>query len=320
MKKLLLSLILVAGLAAVFTSCDNANGNGESSSHATFTLGETTYDVENAITIENIQYQTEDTFNAIVLSEGEMIGDDGGEGRGVVIIFKDNFVAGTHNISPNDDVYPKYLVTNLQVDDIVNFDEQELLQQQDVYLASTGSFTLQMDGNKFTITTDGIEVDKYGLDENNNPIVVETTTSSIDFEGKMSRYVLATVLEGTLSSGDETAPIVTAGRMSTQLPILGTQNLTSFISENGEMLAFVYSGDEVPTGEIGQPWLMLINEMNIDDPTLAHTGHLSVNIVEEDGETYYVVDITDACFTINDVTTHYNMHYKGTLPFFDFPF
>ena len=56
--------------------------------------------------------------------------------------------------------------------------------------------------------------------------------------------------------------------------------------------------------------------MNIESPDIAQTGTLNIELASENGEDYYIVDINDATF--NGVT--YTMHYKGTLPFFDFPF
>lgn len=307
MKKLFLSLMLVAALAAGFTSC--TKDNNESTTHTqTFTLGETSYSIDNAISILNIQYQGSQVYSTLILSQGQMIGETGGEGKGVVIIFEGDIAAGTYRLSDNEATYPKYFLAEVAVDDVVNFDVEDFGDDEDAYMAFRGSLIIEKDENgKYVITTDGVEVINYEA---------SILSSSVDYEGTPKQFVMATVLEGSLNDGNETAEIVTAGRMTTTLPLLGMQNLTSFISLNGNMLSFVYSGNTIPTGTQERPYLMLLNEMNIESPDIAQTGTLNIELVNEEGEDYYIVDITDATF--NGVT--YTMHYKGTLPFFDFPF
>ena len=311
--------MLVAAFAAGFTSCDNKGSNDdENTTHAqVFTLGQQSYHVDNAITIENIQYQGSDEFDAIVLSQGELIGESGGDGQGIVILFKNTngIPAGSFSLSSEDDYYPKYAFAHLTVDDIVNFDWDNLMTQSDAYLGFNGLLTIEFNDEKFVITTDGIEVNKYDVDENGNPVVVETTTSSVDCEKTMSRYILATVQEGMLTYDDGSAPIVTAGRMAYELPAIfgGKQNLTCFISEEGDMISFVYSGDVVPTGTNDHPILMFLEGMDIENPYILSTGVLDVEALENG---YYLVNIHDA--NINGKT--YTLHYQGTLPYFDFPF
>ena len=306
MKKLFLSLMLVAAVATAFVGCKkNAS---ESDTHSqSFTLGETTYSVDNSVTIENIQYNDKQIYNAIVLSTGQMIGDNSGEGQSIVIVFRGNFTAGTYNLSTNLESFPKYFFGELEVEDIVNFSIDDLMEQEGVYMANSGSFTLEMDGDFFTITTDGVEVEKI-----KDPAIVET--SSADYEGDMLRYVLARVEEGTLNE----ANIVTAGRTEYKLWFIDTQ-IVAFITEEGDMLGFTSSTpftDGVPTGEFTNDdyLIILVEDMNIKAPKPATSGNINIS---KDGETY-TIDITGVEF--NGVEDTYSMHYVGTMPYFDFPF
>lgn len=306
MKKLFLSLMLVAAVATAFVGCKkNAS---ESDTHSqSFTLGETTYSVDNSVTIENIQYNDRQIYNAIVLSTGQMIGDNSGEGQSIVIVFRGNFTAGTYNLSTDLESFPKYFFGELEVEDIVNFSIDDLMEQEGVYMANSGSFTLEMDGDFFTITTDGVEVEKI-----KDPAVFET--SSADYEGDMLRYVLARVEEGTLNE----ANIVTAGRTEYKLWFIDTQ-IVAFITEEGDMLGFTSSTpftDGVPTGEFTNDdyLIILVEDMNIKAPKPATSGNINIS---KDGETY-TIDITGVEF--NGIEDTYSMHYVGTMPYFDFPF
>ncbi|MBQ2499201.1 MAG: hypothetical protein II523_04215, partial [Bacteroidales bacterium] len=66
MKKVFFSLMLAAALAFGFTSCDKTTTTSDTHSQ-TFTLGETSYPVDNVVTIENIQSDGSDVYNAILL-------------------------------------------------------------------------------------------------------------------------------------------------------------------------------------------------------------------------------------------------------------
>ena len=298
--------MLVAAVATAFVGCKkNAS---ESDTHSqSFTLGETTYSVDNSVTIENIQYNDRQSYNAIVLSTGQMIGDNSGEGQSIVIVFRGNFTAGTYNLSTDLESFPKYFFGELEVEDIVNFSIDDLMEQDGVYMANSGSFTLEMDGDFFTITTDGVEVEKI-----KDPAVFET--SSADYEGDMLRYVLARVEEGTLNE----ANIVTAGRTEYKILFIETQ-IVSFITENADMIGFTSTtpfSNGIPTGEFTNddyPIIML-EEMNINAPRFAKSGNINIS---KDGETY-TIDITGVEF--NGVEDTYSMHYVGTMPYFDFPF
>ena len=298
MKKVFLALMLVAAVAAGFTSCKKDNNESETHSQ-TFTLGETTYDIDNVITIENIQYDGSQIYNAIVISQGQMIGNNSAEGRGVVIVFKGNINPGTYNLSSNENSYPKYTFTNLTIEDIVNFDINEL-NNDDAYSATNGSFTLEISDGTYTITTDGIEVKNV-----QDPTITET--SSVDYEGSVENYRLATVEEG---SNINDVNIVTAGATKVLIAMM-EQPVLCFITEEGNMLGYMYQGNSIPTGTIDNAYLVYVNGM---DTSSLHGNQGTISI-KKDGDIYTV--------NIEEVTIDgqaYTLHYIGTLPSFDLPF
>lgn len=310
MKKLFLSLMLVAAFAMSFVSCDKKTTESETHSQ-TFTLGEASYAIDNAITIENIQYHGSDAYSAIVLSQGKMIGNNGGEGKGVVIVFHGNITAGTHNLTFNP-VYPTanfpmYFVAELEVDDIVNFSIDNLLEQEDVYVGTSGSFTLEMDGAIYTLTTNSIEVKKIKDFE-------DIETSSIDYEGGVDRYVLATVEEGDINGTD----IVTAGTTKYKIFMIDV-NIVAFIAENGDMIGFTSTAsfaNGIPTGTFSYDTypIIYVEQMNINAPKGATSGNITI---AREGD-IYTIDMTDMQF--NGVEGIFTSHYVGTMPYFDFPF
>jgi len=302
MKKLFLSLMLVAGLAAGFSSCQKLD---DSDTHSqTFTLESDTYDIQSAITIENIHYEdSDDIFNAMILSNGEFTGN-AGNGKGVIIVFKDEISEGIYDLSNDLTTFPKYMYADVNVDDIISFDLADLQNDNDVYIAYTGSLTIERVGDEYTVTTDNVEVENAV-----NPDIFYS--SSVDFEGTPISYVLADVDEGYVSDGTEDETIVTAGSMKYQLLIV-EQNFVCFFTEEGNMICFTYQGNSIPTGDLNDSSIILVDGMNIGNPQIASGGSITVEL---DGDTY-TVDITDA--TINEKT--YTLHYIGTLPFFDFPF
>ena len=302
MKKVFFSLMLFAALAFGFTSCDKTTSESDTHSQ-TFTLGETSYGINNAITIENIQYDGSQIYNAIVLSNGQIVGN-GGNGQGIVIVFRGDILAGTYTMSYdplNPEVsFPKYFFAELDVEDIVNFNINDLMEQDGVYVAESGSFTLEVNDNIYTLTTDGIEVTNV-----KDLAIVET--SSVDYEGSMLRYTLATVDEGNIN-GDN---IVTAG--ATKFTYLMMEmKVVCFITETGNMLGYVYQGNTIPTGTFNNASLIYVNGMNINGGLQAGQGTITI---EKNGDVY-TVDVPDA--TIGG--ENYTMHYVGTLPFFEFPF
>lgn len=306
MKKVFFSLMLAAALALGFTSCDKKTAESETHSQ-TFSLGGTSYPVDNVITIENIQYNGSDVYNAIVLYTGKLIGNTGGECKGVTIIFKGDITAGTYNLSGNDNYFPKYVFADVSINDIINFDILELA-DDDAYIATSGSFTLENTGDGYTVTTSSVEVENTW-----DPSIVET--SSVDYEGASATYRLATVQEGTLNDGEAEANIVTAGTTKYTLMIVET-NVACFITDSGDMIGFTSMqslADGVPEGQYTNSDYPII-QVNIMDLEHFHTATSGSISVAKDGDVY-TIDITDAA--INGKT--YNMHYVGTLPFFNLP-
>ena len=311
MKKLFLALMLVAAFATSFVSCQKKTTESETHSQ-TFTLGETSYSIDNAITIENIQYNGSQTYNAIVLSQSQMIGENGGEGKGVIMVFQGAITAGTYNpqfdpANPNVS-FPKYFVAELEVEDIVNFSIDDLMSQEDVYVATSGSFTIEIDGTLYTITTDGIEVEKVV-----DPAVTET--SSVDYEGGVDRYVLATVQEGNFNGTN----IVTAGWTRYQIMFVQT-NIVAFITETGDMIGYTTTAafnDGIPEGTYtidNTHQFIYVEKMNIKNPKFASGGEMTVT---RDGE-IHTIDMTGLVF--DGLVGTSALHYVGTMPYFDFPF
>lgn len=304
MKKLFLSLMLVAAVTA-FTGCKKNTTTSETHSQ-TFTLGGTSYNIDNAITIENIQYQGSNVYNAIVVYTGKLVGQSGGEGKGVTILFKGNITTGTHNLTGDDADYPKYIFADLSVTDVVNFDITQLLDNDEAYIATSGSLTLGISDGTYTITTSNIEVENVA-DSNN------TETSSVDYEGTVARYVLATVDEGNLNDDN----IVTAGSTSFDLMFVKTY-IAAFISDKGDMIGFTSTTpftDGIPTGEFtyhDYP-IIYMKEMDINAFKSAKSGNITIS---KNGEKY-TINITDVEFY--GVEGEFTLHYIGTMPYFDFP-
>ena len=302
MKKLFLSLMLVASVAAGFTSCKKDTPTSETHSQ-TFTLGETSYDIDNVVTIENIQYNGSQIYNAIVLSQGEMIGNSGGEGKGIVIVFRGDITAGTHSLTFNHEDptanFPIYAYAELEVEDVVNFNIYDLMAQDGVYAANSGSFTLEISGDNYTITTSNIEVENV-KDASN------VKTSSTDYEGGSAKYVLATVQEGDINGVN----IVTAG--ATKFTYIVEQKVLCFITETADLIGYFYQGGSIPTGTINNATLVYASGMNVNNGIQVGQGSITI----EKNEDVYTVDIPSV--TING--TQYTLHYVGTMPSFDFPF
>ena len=299
--------MLAAALAFGFTSCDKTTTTSDTHSQ-TFTLGETSYPVDNVVTIENIQSDGSDVYNAILLYTGKLIGDTGGECKGVTIIFKGDIIDGTYNLSGDDNYFPKYVFADVSINNIINFDIWELA-DDNAYIATSGSFTLENTDDGYVVTTSSIEVENTW-----DPSIVET--SSVDYEGASATYRLATVQEGTLNDGEADANVVTAGTTKYTLMLVET-NVACFITDSGDMIGFTSAqqsfADGVPVGQYtnsNYP-IIQVNITDIEHPKFATSGSISV---AKDGDVY-TIDITDAA--INGKT--YNMHYVGTLPFFNLP-
>lgn len=289
--------MLVAAVAAGFTSCKKEAST--STTHTqTFTLGETSYDIDNAVTIENIQYDGSDIYSAIVMYKGEIVGD-GGDAQGVIVVFKGDIPSGTFSLSTEENHFPKYFFGDLEVTDIVNFNMYTLMDQDEAYWATSGSITVEATGDKkYVVTTENIMVEKI-------KDVTVTATSSIDYEGSVLSYVLATVTEGNLNE----ANIVTAGDTKFKVMMI-EQKVVCFITEAGDLIGFTYTGSDIPTGT-SNATVLYVNAMDISDLKAAGT---SVT-VDKDGDVY-TVDIPSVTIDGNE----YTLHYVGTLPYFDFPF
>ena len=298
--------MLAATLAFGFTSCDKTTTTSDTHSQ-TFTLGETSYPVDNVVTIENIQSDGSDVYNAILLYTGKLIGDTGGECKGVTIIFKGDIIDGTYNLSGDDNYFPKYVFADVSINNIINFDIWELA-DDNAYIATSGSFTLENTDDGYVVTTSSIEVENTW-----DPSIVET--SSVDYEGASATYRLATVQEGTLNDGEADVNVVTAGTTKYTLMIVET-NVACFITDSGDMIGFTSMqsfADGVPEGQYTNSDypIIQVNIMDLEHFHPATSGSISV---AKDGDVY-TIDITDAA--INGKT--YNMHYVGTLPYFNLP-
>lgn len=309
MKKLYLTVMLVAAVATSFMSCKKTTTDSDTHTQK-YSLGTTEFDINNAIAIERIQ-DSGLIYNAIVLAQGEYVGSFGSRAKGAIIVFQGDFTPGTYNLvfDPEQPLahFPMYLVAELEVDNIINFSLQNLINQADVYVANNGSFTLEMNQDTFTVTTTGIQVKKVH-DQ------TQVTSSSVDYEGDMLRFVLSTVEEGDFNGTN----IVTAG--TTKLDILNTpSNVAGFITINGELIGLISStsfDDGIPEGTYSSSDNSIIYMQDMSLPTLkfASSGEATV---ARNGD-IYTIDMTG--LAIDGISGTPTMHYVGTMPNFDFPF
>ena len=308
MKKLFLSLMLVASLVLSFTGCQKTAS--ESDTHTqTFTLGETTYSINNVVTIENIHRNDSPTYNAIAFLDSKLIGNEGGEGQGVVIVFQGDITPGTHELSFDPEHptahFPMYFFADIEIETIVNFSIETLLAQENIYVADAGAFTLEMDENFFTVTTDNIDVTKV-----KDQAIIET--SSVDYEGNVTRYKLAEVEEGNINDTD----ILTAG--ITSYNIIIQTYIAAFIAENTDMIGFTSMSsfaDGLPVGTFSYSEfpIIYVHAMNIKEPKFATAGSITV---AKDGDVY-TIDMTGMEFT--GIDGIFTLHYVGTMPYFNLP-
>lgn len=191
MNKYFLTFILIAVVATSFMSCERTTIDSDTHTQK-FTIGSDTYDIKNAFTIESIK-DSGMVYNAIILSQSEEVGSLGSRTKGAVIVFRGDITPGSYNLfyDPQEPsaYFPMYLVTELNMDNVINFSLENLMNQSEVYVADKGVFTLGINQDKFTVTTTNIEV-KNVNDQ------TQVKTSSADYEGSMLRYVLSTVEEG----------------------------------------------------------------------------------------------------------------------------
>lgn len=309
MKKLFLTFMLVAAVATSFVSCRKTTDDSDTHTQK-FTLGTTSFDINNALTIESIQ-DSGLIYNAIVLSQGEYVGVLGSKAKGAIIVFRGDFTPGTHNIvfDPQQPLahFPMYLIAEHEVDNIINFSLDSLMNQSDVYVADNGSFTLEMNQDQFTVTTTNIEV-------KNVKDLTQVSTSSVDFEGNVLRYVLSTVEEGDFNGTN----LVTAGR--TKLEIFSTPySVAAFITANGDLIGFISEtsfDNGIPEGTYSSNDNSIIHVQGMSLKTLkfATSGEASIT---RNSDTY-TVDMTG--LAIDGISGTPTMHYVGTMPNFDFPF
>ncbi|MBQ3355252.1 MAG: hypothetical protein IJL04_06405 [Bacteroidales bacterium] len=310
MKKLILVFTLIASVATGFMGCKKTANDSDTHTQK-YTLGENSFDINNAMTIENIKDSVGQVYNVIMLSQTEEVGYFGSKTKGVFIVFSGDFESGTYNLAfdPEQplDHFPMYLVAECEVGNMLTFSLSNFLNQADAYAARSGSFTLAVDGNQFTVTGTGIEVKKI-KDQ------TQVSTSSVDFEDNMIRFVLSDVVEGDFNGTN----IVTAGR--TTLNILGTMtDVATFITKNGNIIGFSSSsasGDDLPTGifTYNDRDIFYIQDMTVTTIKYATSGEISV---AKNGNTY-TIDMTG--LTIDGISGTPTMHYVGTMPKFDFPF
>lgn len=310
MKKLILVFTLIASVATGFMGCKKTANDSDTHTQK-YTLGENSFDINNAMTIENIKDSVGQVYNVIMLSQTEEVGYFGSKTKGVFIVFSGDFESGTYNLAfdPEQPLnhFPMYLVAECEVGNMLTFSLSNFLNQADAYAARSGSFTLAVDGNQFTVTGTGIEVKKI-KDQ------TQVSTSSVDFEDNMIRFVLSDVVEGDFNSTN----IVTAGR--TTLNILGTMtDVATFITENGNIIGFSSSsasGDDLPTGTFtyNDRDIFYIQDMTVTTIKYATSGEASV---ARNGD-IYTIDMTG--LAIDGISGTPTMHYVGTMPKFNFPF
>ena len=230
---------------------------------------------------------------------------------GAIIVFRGNYTSGTHNLvfDPQQPLahFPMYLIAEHEIDNIINFSLENLLNQADVYVADNGSFTLAMGQDTFTVTTANIQVKKV-------KDMTQVATSSIDFEDNMLNYVLSTVEEGDFNGTN----LVTAGR--TKFNIFSTPyNVAAFITANGDLIGFISStsfDNGIPEGTYSSNdnSIIYVQGMSLQTLKFASSGEATV---ARNGDTY-TIDMTG--LSIDGISGTPTMHYVGNMPNFDFPF
>ena len=309
MKKLFLTVMLVAAVATSFMGCRKTTNDSDTHTQK-FTLGASSFDINNAITVESIQ-DSGLIYNAIVLAQGEYVGSLGSRVKGAIIVFQGDFTPGTHNLvfDPEQPLahFPMYLLALHEMDNIINFSLENLLNQADVFVADNGSFTLEMDQDTFTVTTTNIEVKKV-KDQ------TQVATSSVDFEGDMLRFVLSTVEEGSFNGTN----LVTAG--TTKLDIFNTPYyVAAFITATGDLIGFIPAtsfDNGIPEGTYSSNdnSIIYMQGMSLSTLKYATSGEATV---ARNGD-IYTIDMTN--LAIDGISGTPTMHYVGTMPQFDFPF
>ena len=311
MKKFFFSIMLAAAVATGLMSCNKTTSLSDTHTQK-YTLGETSYDINNAFAIENIKDSIGQIYNVIMLSQTEEVGFFGNKTKGVFIVFEGDFASGTYNLAYDPehplDHFPMYLVGENEVDNIIHFSLSSFLNQADAFIATSGSFTLTIYEDLFTVTGTGIEVEKL-KDQ------TQVSTSSVDFEDHMLNFVLSDVVEGNFNDTDA---ILTAGMSN--LNILGTPTgVVAFVTEKGDVVGFTSStsfGDEIPadTYSNADNPIIYLQDMSITSLKFASSGEITV---AKDGDNY-TIDMTGV--DISGISGTSTLHYIGTMPKFDLSF
>lgn len=313
LKKLFLAFMLIAVTIAGFTSCEKTVSESDTHSQ-TFTLGESSYDIENAYTVENIHDSLGNIYNAVVVGQGQIIGNTG-EGKAVILVFKGDIQSGTYTMSNNPansfnpvnptSNYPKYYFIQMKAEDIVNFNLYDLMDQDVFYVANSGSFTLEKNGDVYTITTDGIEVEKT-----NDAFVVET--SSVDLESGVLSYVLPTIEEGNVDGVN----IITSGIFKMKMLMVDTY-IVAFLTANYDIIGLtsqVPFSNGIPEDAYTylQYPIVYISAMDVTTVKVASWGEIRVTR----DNNIYCIDMKDLVFSDKTIS---RLHYVGEMVHFDFP-
>ena len=309
LKKLFLAFMLIAVTIAGFTSCEK--NVSESDTHSqTFTLGEPSYDIENAYTVENIHDSLGNIYNAVVVGQGQIIGN-AGEGKAVILVFKGDIQSGTYTMSydPYNPTinYPKYYFSELEVEDFINFNLYDLMEQDRFYVANSGSFTLEKDGDVFTITTDGVEVENI-----KDAAIVET--SSVDLESDLLSYVLPTIEEGNIDGVN----IVFSGVLKMKIELLDMYFL-AFLTANGDVFGFTLPASYI--NGIPEDAYSFVNHkiiyFSLMDITTVKNAICEGEVRVTRDNNIYNIDMKDLVFSNSDIKIS-RLHYVGEMLYYDF--
>ena len=309
LKKFFLAFMLIVVTIAGFNSCDKNVSESETHSQS-FTLGETSYAIDNAFTVENINDSHGNIYNAVVLGQGQIIGN-AGEGKAVILVFKGDIQPGTYTMSYNSmnptSNYPKYYFIQIKVEDIVNFSLDDLMTQDGYYVANDGSFTLEKDGDVFTITTDGIEVENI-----NDAAVVET--SSVDLESDLLSYVLPTIEEGNVDGVN----IVFSGILKMKIEFLDMYCL-AFLTAYGDVFGFTLPASYI--NGIPEDAYSFVNHMiiyfSLTDITTVKYARCEGEVRVTRDNNIYNIDMKDLVFSNRDIKIS-RLHYVGEMLYYDF--
>ena len=340
MKNTILILILFASIALGFTSCVKTVSESETHSQ-TFTLGETSYSIDNVFVVYDFlhQYEAFDGYytaheyrSAIILSQCEIQGNEL-EGRGVGIVFHDNssILPGTYSLSydPNQPLnhFPMLIFTELESEDFklyTSYDiymnlnkmlnlnyflEPDFFSQNGydsrVYIATSGSFTLEVVEGQFIITTDDVEVAR--VDD-----LAIVKSCSVDYKGGALKYYLSEIVGGEANSKN----IVTAG-WTTRTDGNNQTNIVAFFTEDEEMAGFISTAsfaDDIPEGTYSfENCPIFYKEAGAGAPKFASSGEITVT---RDGD-FYVIDASGLVF--NGMESPTSLQYVGTLSYIDLP-